>query len=81
MLITSLSRSGLSFRTLLAHDLNLYDRLEMGFILDNDQHTSILLNASVRWIEQRTVGAMFETDHEQRDILNTYLQHWTAKSK
>ncbi len=78
MLITSLSRTGLSFRTLLAHDLRLNSRLNIGFILDNAQHTSIMLKASVRWIEQRSVGAMFEPDHEQTLILTTYLQTWAS---
>ena len=81
MLIISLSRSGLSFRTLLAHDLHLHDRLEIGFILDNTQHTSIMLKASVRWIEQRAVGAMFEPDHEQTVLLDTYLRNWASESK
>lgn len=81
MLITSLSRTGLSFRTLLAHDFRLHERLDIGFILDNVQHTSIMLKASVRWIKQRSVGAMFEPDHEQTILLTSYLQTWASKSE
>jgi len=77
ILITSLSRSGMSFRTLLPHNLHVNDVVEIGFILDNAEHTSLIFKASIRWIERRTVGAMFKPDDKQISLLSTYLQSRT----
>jgi hypothetical protein len=73
ILIISLSRSGISFRTLLPHRLRVDDTVEIGFILDNTEHTSLMFKASIRWIKQRTVGAMFKPDDIQIVLLSTYL--------
>jgi len=80
ILITSLSRSGMSFRTLLPHNLHVDDVVEIGFILDNAEHTSLIFKASIRWIERRTVGAMFKPDDKQITLLSTYLQSRTPPS-
>jgi len=80
ILITSLSRSGMSFRTLLPHNLHVDDVVEIGFILDNAEHTSLMLKASSRWIERRTVGVMFKPNDKQIDLLSTYLQSWPPPS-
>jgi predicted RNA-binding Zn-ribbon protein involved in translation (DUF1610 family) len=80
ILIISLSRSGISFRTLLPHNLHVDDIVEIGFILDNAKHTSLMLKASTRWIERRTVGAMFKPDDKQITLLSTYLQSLTPPS-
>jgi len=80
ILIISLSRSGISFRTLLPHNLHVDDIMEIGFILDNTEHTSLMFKASVRWIERRSVGAMFKPDDKQIALLSTYLQSLTPPS-
>lgn len=80
ILITSLSRSGISFRTLLPHDLHVNDTVEIGFVLDNAEHTSLIFKASIRWIEQRAIGAMFQPDDKQSALLTTYLQSWEPTS-
>ena len=80
ILIISLSRSGISFRTLLPHNLHVDDMVEIGFLLDHAEQTSLMFKASVRWIERRTVGAMFQPDDKQTALLSTYLQSLTPPS-
>ncbi|MDH3599489.1 MAG: PilZ domain-containing protein [Candidatus Tectomicrobia bacterium] len=80
ILIISLSRSGISFRTLLPHNLRVEDIVEIGFILDNAEHTPLMFKASIRWIKQRAVGAMFKPDDKHIALLTTYLQSWKPTS-
>jgi hypothetical protein len=80
ILIISLSRSGISFRTLLPHHLHVDDVVEISFILNNEHQTSLILKASICWIEQRTVGAIFKPDDQQNALLSTYLQNWPPLS-
>lgn len=73
MIVSSLSLTGMSFRSLLPPSLAIGDGIVVSFLLADQDQTAVEIEATTRWIQQRAVGAMFDPDHAVVAELAAYL--------
>ena len=72
--VTSLSSTGMSFRTWTPHTLCVHDILGLTLQLDLDHPVDIVFNARVYWSHRRNIGVTFDLDPSQASLLTAYLQ-------
>jgi hypothetical protein len=76
MIVEDISRTGLGFRTMYRHAIQVNDVLSLTFTLDDERKTDIRKSGRVRRIDNRFIGVEF-VDHdaytETNRILGFYL--------
>jgi hypothetical protein len=76
MTVEDLSRTGLRFRTKIAHNIRVEDMLRLRFILDDAQRSEVNKSAIAKWVTHYSVGAEFvdfDTFSEANRTLGFYL--------
>ncbi len=73
LVIETLSFSGIGFRTLTPHVIHIDDMLQLAFILDDAQRTSMDKRAIVRWVHGQHIGAEFSDIKAYDKTLGAYL--------
>ena len=73
MIVETLSFSGVGFRTLAPHVIQVGDVLRVEFRLDNVKRTHINKWVIVRWVHQQRVGSEFEDAQPYDKDMTIYL--------
>ena len=76
MIVEDLSRTGLGFRTMSKHTLQVHDSIHVRFHLDDAQHSEVSKSAVVKRVDDYAVGAEFldfDAYNETNRRLGMYL--------
>ncbi len=76
MVVENLSRTGIGFRTVLAHNIQMNAVIVVHFILDDTQKTGLRKSAVVRHVDAQYIGAEFldfDSYRHGNRVLGVYL--------
>lgn len=74
MKVVNLSMTGVHFYTLLPHALQVDDTVDLTFCLDDQHHTEMYHTVTIRWVDDKHIGAEFSDLRAYERELGFYLR-------